>query len=439
MLAMPAPAGQPAALPDGLQSGERLQLVGGLGRDNLERDMHRNASAEIAGRFTHAGSCRPLRLAFLWAYWTGYIDATVQYLRSEHHVMVFRARQEGHVGSLHDQYRFAEERFGPVEAELTYGAEIDVDALDHALREFQPDGIIVLSWRRRAYRQLMKRWAGGAVRIACLDSQWRGHLGALRSRREFPLLLKQWGGWALRRYFFHSLFEGALLSGPKYVDGQGGPAARQTRQMKFALKMGFRPDDICEGFAACDWHTLAPRHPANFPERKRFIFVGRYAPVKGVSVLVEAYRLYRRRSPDPWPLIVAGDGPLKHLFSGVPGIQDVGFVQTNQLPGVLAEATCLVLPSILEPWGVVIQEAAAAGLGVICSDECGAGDVFVQQGINGIIVPTGSVAALAGAMRTFSESRDLLDYAPNASFDMSKRLMPSSFAETVIPFIQKKR
>ena len=88
---------------------------------------------------------------------------------------------------------------------------------------------------------------------------------------------------------------------------------------------------------------------------------------------------------------------------------------------------------------LVIQEAAAAGLGVICSDECGAGDVFVQQGINGIIVPTGSVAALAGAMRTFSESRDLLDYAPNASFDMAKRLMPSSFAETVIPFIQKKR
>jgi glycosyltransferase involved in cell wall biosynthesis len=406
----------------------------------LERDMHNNAAAEIAGRFAHAGFCRPLRIAFLWAYWTGYIDATAQYLRSEHHVMVFRARQQGHVGSLNGQYRFAEESFGPVEAELTYGAEIDVDALDHALREFEPDGIIVLSWRRRAYRQLMKRWAGRAVRIVCLDSQWRGHLGALRSRREFPLLLKQWGGRALRRYFFHSSFDGALLSGPKYVDGQGGPAARQTRQMTFALKMGFRPVDICEGFAVCDWHTLAPgRHPASARERKRFLFVGRYAPVKGVSILVEAYRLYSRHSPEPWPLIVAGDGPLKHLFSGVPGIQDIGFVQTKQLPGVLAEAACLVLPSILEPWGVVIQEAVAAGLGVICTDECGAGDVFVQQDANGFIVPTGSVDALAGAMRTFSESEDLLECVPNASIEMSKRLLPSRFAETVIPFIQTKR
>jgi len=364
----------------------------------------------------------------------------VQYLRSEHHVMIFRARQQAHVGGLNGQYRFAEESFGPVEAELTYGAEIDVDALDRALREFEPDGIIVLSWRRRAYRQLMKRWAGRAVRIVCLDSQWRGHLGALRSRREFPLLLKQWGGWALQRYFFHSLFDGALLAGPKYIDGQGGPAARQTRQMNFALKMGFHSGDICEGFAVCDWHTLAPgRQPANAPEQKRFIFVGRYAPVKGVSVLVEAYRLYRRHSPEPWPLVIAGDGPLKHLFSGVPGIQDIGFVQTNQLPGVLAEATCLVLPSILEPWGVVIQEAAAAGLGIICSDECGAGDVFVQQDVNGFIVPTGNVDALADAMTTFSESEDLLEYVPNASVEMSKRLLPSNFAETVIPFIQTKR
>jgi glycosyltransferase involved in cell wall biosynthesis len=405
----------------------------------LERDMQRNAATEITGRFVHDGACRPLRIAFLWAYWTGYIDATVQYLRSEHHVMVFRARQQGHVGALNDQYRFAEESFGPVEAELTYGAEIDVDALDQALHEFEPDGIIVLSWRRRAYRELMKRWAGRAVRIACLDSQWRGHLSALLSRRELPLLLKQLGGWALRRYFFHSLFDGALLSGPKYVDGQRGPAARQTRQMSFALKMGFRPADICEGFCVCDWHMWAPgEHPGNARARKKFLFVGRYASVKGVSILVEAYRLYRSNYSEPWPLIVAGDGPLKYLFSGVSGIQDIGFVQAQQLPGVLAEAACLVLPSVLEPWGVVIQEAAAAGLGVICTEECGAGDVFVQQDVNGFIVPTGNVEALADAMTRFSGSENLLERLPNASVEISKRLLPSSFADTVIPFIQTK-
>jgi glycosyltransferase involved in cell wall biosynthesis len=87
----------------------------------------------------------------------------------------------------------------------------------------------------------------------------------------------------------------------------------------------------------------------------------------------------------------------------------------------------------------VIQEAVAAGLGVICTDECGAGDVFVQKNVNGFVVPTGNVDALAGAMRTFSESEDLLDCVPNASIEISKRLLPSSFAESVIRFIQTKR
>jgi glycosyltransferase involved in cell wall biosynthesis len=402
--------------------------------------MYRDAATRIAGQVAHTDFRRPLRLAFLWAYWTGYIDATVQYLRSEYHVTVFRARQQGHVGSLNDQYRFAEKSFGPVEAEFAYGDEIDVDALDHALGEFKPDGIIVLSWRRRAYRQLMKRWVGRTVRVACLDSQWRGDLGTLRSGREIPLLLKQWGGRALRRYFFHSLFEGALLCGPKFMDAKGGSVALPTRQMRFALKMGFRPDDICEGFAVCDCRTLsAARHPSNARERRSFLFVGRYAPVKGISILVEAYRLYSSQSAEPWPLIVAGDGPLKHLFSGVPGIQDIGFIQAKELSGMLAQAGCLVLPSILEPWGVVIHEAVAAGLGVICTDECGAGDVFVQHGVNGFVVPTSNVHALAGAMKTFSDSEDLFERLPNVSIEMSKRLLPSHFAESVISLIQTKR
>jgi hypothetical protein len=53
-------------------------------------------------------------------------------------------------------------------------------------------------------------------------------------------------------------------------------------------------------------------------------------------------------------------------------------------------------------------------------------------------VPTGNVDALADAMRRFSESENLLDRVPNASIEVSKRLLPSSFAETVIPFVQRK-
>jgi hypothetical protein len=42
-------------------------------------------------------------------------------------------------------------------------------------------------------------------------------------------------------------------------------------------------------------------------------------------------------------------------------------------------------------------------------------------------------------MRTFSESENFLERVPNVSIEMSKRLLPSSFAETVIPFVQTRR
>jgi hypothetical protein len=64
--------------------------------------------------------------------------------------------------------------------------------------------------------------------------------------------------------------------------------------------------------------------------------------------------------------------------------------------------------------------------------------VFVQQNVNGFIVPTGNADARAGAMSRFSESENLLERVPNASIEISKRLLPSNFAETVIPFIQTK-
>ena len=46
----------------------------------------------------------------------------------------------------------------------------------------------------------------------------------------------------------------------------------------------------------------------------------------------------------------------------------------------MAECGAFVLPSRKEPWGVVVQEAAAARMPVICSDSVGAGDHLVRHG-----------------------------------------------------------
>ena len=53
---------------------------------------------------------------------------------------------------------------------------------------------------------------------------------------------------------------------------------------------------------------------------------------------------------------------------------------------MMAEAGCLILPSRFEPWGVVVQEAAASGQAVICTSTCGAASRLVLDGYNGRVV-----------------------------------------------------
>ncbi len=127
----------------------------------------------------------------------------------------------------------------------------------------------------------------------------------------------------------------------------------------------------------------------------RFLFVGRDAPEKGLSVLAEAWR---RATPDGAALVIAGgaDAP--------PGAIRLGALAPEQLRDVYAACQVLVVPSIAtrrfrEPWGLVVNEAMNRKLAVIASDAVGAAaGGLVRDGQNGLIVGAGDAAALAGAI-----------------------------------------
>ena len=61
-----------------------------------------------------------------------------------------------------------------------------------------------------------------------------------------------------------------------------------------------------------------------------------------------------------------------------------------------------VLPSRHDGWGVVVNQAIAAGLPVICSDAVGAAADLVSNGVNGYVFPSGNVEQLAEAMASFA-------------------------------------
>ena len=103
-------------------------------------------------------------------------------------------------------------------------------------------------------------------------------------------------------------------------------------------------------------------------------------------------------------LLLVGYGPeearLKELASAfnADDVHFAGHVRLEDLPGYYACADVFVLPSWGEPWGLVLNEAMAAGLPVIATDQVGASVDLIRDGVNGYVLPARDPAALARAL-----------------------------------------
>jgi glycosyltransferase involved in cell wall biosynthesis len=283
------------------------------------------------------------------------------------------------------------------------------DGLIDALREFRPHVTLVVSWEKPAYRRCARALRGSSIRVLCMDNQW------LRTP-------KQLLGIASSRIYLRPYFDAAFLPGP--------------RQRDFALRLGFARDRIFEGYYAADvelFGQVPPLDSANAAARRAFLFAGRLVESKGIRTLAEAYSAYRGAVADPWPLIVVGQGALGGLLHDRPGIELRGFIGTADLAAEFGHASFLILPSTFEPWGVVVHEAAAAGLGCICTTRVGAADAFVRDGENGRIVKPLDVEGLANAMKwAHSLSPEQLARVSRFSRSLAGRVTPQRWAATVL-------
>ncbi len=122
-----------------------------------------------------------------------------------------------------------------------------------------------------------------------------------------------------------------------------------------------------------------------------FLFVGRLSPEKNVQGLLQAWTTYRTNG-GTWSLVLAGDGPERaatELLARNSGfgsdITITGLKSSEELLPYFASASCFVLPSTREPWGLVVNEAMASGLPVLVSDRCGCARDLVVSGRNGFV------------------------------------------------------
>ena len=107
-------------------------------------------------------------------------------------------------------------------------------------------------------------------------------------------------------------------------------------------------------------------------------------------------------------LLVVGDGALRSQVERAQAdtaqIRYAGRVENKQLLGMLGLADVLVLPSNFEPWGLVVNEAMAAGLAVIASDRVGCVDDLVIDGVTGKVFASGNRDDFRNAVTCMTDS-----------------------------------
>lgn len=145
------------------------------------------------------------------------------------------------------------------------------------------------------------------------------------------------------------------------------------------------------------------------PNTVLVLYVGRLEPVKGIDDLIAAFTTLRQSRP-AMELLLVGDGSLRSLINthsaGCLGVHAAGRLQGEPLLDAYAVADIFVLPSHFEPWGLVVNEAMAAGLPVIVTDRVGCIDDLVEPEKTGLVIPAGDRRALAEAMaRLAADSR----------------------------------
>jgi glycosyltransferase involved in cell wall biosynthesis len=141
------------------------------------------------------------------------------------------------------------------------------------------------------------------------------------------------------------------------------------------------------------------------------LIVGRLVPLKGHRYLLSALAQLRHAQRDV-ALLVVGDGPLRaslERFADAPDLKAaVHFLGGRQglVEETLAAADIVVVPSLLEGFGLVALEAMAAGRPCVVSRTGGLPEI-VEDDDSGILVPAGDVTALASALDRLVSNPDL--------------------------------
>lgn len=170
--------------------------------------------------------------------------------------------------------------------------------------------------------------------------------------------------------------------------------------------------------------------------------VGRLIVRKGLDRLLHAISQASRRGTAV-ELRVVGSGPEEERLRGLArelgiahAVRFDGFVDQAQLPAVYAEADAFAFPTLRDPFGHVLVEAAAAGLPAIASPEAGATHEVIEHDRNGLVVDPGDVGAMTEALVRLAGDRALRERLGRAAHQSTLHRTPDRSARGFVEAVE---
>ena len=208
-----------------------------------------------------------------------------------------------------------------------------------------------------------------------------------------------------------------------------GRAAEEDYRQRFPNTQHFNIPYHCDLTAFFAAHrSVEPRTPVTF------LFCGQMIGRKGVDLLLQAFDHIITKGIEARLILVGREADLPKFLAMVGHatrckVRYEGFQAPEHLPKHFSRSDVFVLPSRHDGWGVVINQAMAAGLPVITSNAVGAGLDLVEHGINGICVPANDVEGLYRAMEMLALRPEIARQWGERSRERARHLTPEAGAE----------
>ncbi len=154
--------------------------------------------------------------------------------------------------------------------------------------------------------------------------------------------------------------------------------------IELGTRLGYSNKDIYNYCYSADTNFYtSPTNSLQKKVHRKIIFVGRFVKEKNIYFLVEAFKKVNKQLINKWNLTLVGHGDLTTDLIDDLEIEIFSFLPPQRLKEIAQGVDIFCLPSIYEPWGVVVHEFACMGKILLISESCGSKDDFVIDGFNG--------------------------------------------------------